>query len=276
MQPRAWFQCIRGCPGELPLTDVVYECPRCGALLEVAHDLGELQKQSSAYWTRTLRRPLQADDLAVRQRGLGQEGVGGAPRRGRQRRLAGRGRHQPLLGRAVRRAARPGRSLGQDVRQQPHRVVQRPRDDRAGLHGQADDRRGCADQGRGLRLDRRHLGGAGGLLRGGRHPGRGDPAARQDQRPAADPADRQRRAGALGGHRLRRLHGDGEAAGEGAGHLPGELDELAASRGPEDGQHRDGPAVRLGGAGLGHHPGRQPREHGSAGGRLPDDARAWA
>jgi threonine synthase len=53
VQPRAWFQCIRGCPGELPLTDVVYECPRCGALLEVAHDLSELKKQSSAYWTRT-------------------------------------------------------------------------------------------------------------------------------------------------------------------------------------------------------------------------------
>ena len=53
MQPRAWFQCIKGCPGELPLTDIVYECPRCGALLEVAHDLGELKKQSSAYWTRT-------------------------------------------------------------------------------------------------------------------------------------------------------------------------------------------------------------------------------
>lgn len=53
MQPRAWFQCIKGCPGELPLTDVVYECPRCGALLEVAHDLGELKKQSPAHWTRT-------------------------------------------------------------------------------------------------------------------------------------------------------------------------------------------------------------------------------
>jgi threonine synthase len=53
VQPRAWFQCIKGCPGELPLTDVVYECPRCGSLLEVAHDLAELRKQSSAYWTRT-------------------------------------------------------------------------------------------------------------------------------------------------------------------------------------------------------------------------------
>ena len=30
MQPRAWFRCIKGCPGELPLTDIVYECPRCG------------------------------------------------------------------------------------------------------------------------------------------------------------------------------------------------------------------------------------------------------
>ena len=52
MQPRAWFQCIKGCPGELPLTDIVYECPNCGALLEVTHDLGELKRQSAAAWTR--------------------------------------------------------------------------------------------------------------------------------------------------------------------------------------------------------------------------------
>ena len=52
MQPRAWFQCIKGCPGELPLTDVVYECPTCGSLLEVTHDIQELKKQSSAAWTR--------------------------------------------------------------------------------------------------------------------------------------------------------------------------------------------------------------------------------
>jgi threonine synthase len=53
VQPRAWFQCIKGCHGELPLTDVVYECPHCGSLLEVAHDIGELKKQSAGYWTRT-------------------------------------------------------------------------------------------------------------------------------------------------------------------------------------------------------------------------------
>ncbi|MCK7485656.1 MAG: hypothetical protein MZU97_08930 [Bacillus subtilis] len=41
--------------------------------------------------------------------------------------------------------------------------------------------------------------------------------------------------------------------------LPGQLDELAAHRGPEDGRHRDRPAVRLGGARRDHHPRRQPR-----------------
>ncbi|MCC6173719.1 MAG: threonine synthase [Chloroflexi bacterium] len=53
MRPRAWFRCINGCPGELPLTDVVYECPACGALLEVAHDLDALRQKSPAAWTRT-------------------------------------------------------------------------------------------------------------------------------------------------------------------------------------------------------------------------------
>ncbi|MFN8635159.1 MAG: threonine synthase [Chloroflexota bacterium] len=52
MQPRAWFQCINGCPGELPLTDVVYECPTCGSLLEVAHDAEQLKQRSAGAWTR--------------------------------------------------------------------------------------------------------------------------------------------------------------------------------------------------------------------------------
>ena len=43
-------------------------------------------------------------------------------------------------------------------------------------------------------------------------------------------------------------------------HLPRQLDELPAHRGPEDGRHRDRAAVRLGGARLGRHPGRQPRQ----------------
>ena len=52
MQPRAWFRCISGCAGEIPLTDVIYECPTCGSLLEVAHDLDALRQRSPAGWTR--------------------------------------------------------------------------------------------------------------------------------------------------------------------------------------------------------------------------------
>ena len=39
---RAWFRCIRGCEGEYPLEQVLYHCPKCGGLLEVAHDLNAL------------------------------------------------------------------------------------------------------------------------------------------------------------------------------------------------------------------------------------------
>ena len=51
---------------------------------------------------------------------------------------------------------------------------------------------------------------------------------------------------------------------EEAGHLPRQLDELAAPRRAEDGRHRDRAAVRLGGAGLGDHSRRQPRQRQSA------------
>lgn len=50
MHARAWFRCINGCPGEYALTEVIYSCPRCGALLEVAHDLDRLRERSPAAW----------------------------------------------------------------------------------------------------------------------------------------------------------------------------------------------------------------------------------
>ena len=50
MSERAWFRCIVGCPGEYALTEVTYQCPACGALLEVAHDLDRLRERSSAAW----------------------------------------------------------------------------------------------------------------------------------------------------------------------------------------------------------------------------------
>lgn len=34
----AWYRCIRGCPGRYDVFSVIYRCPTCGGLLEVAHD----------------------------------------------------------------------------------------------------------------------------------------------------------------------------------------------------------------------------------------------
>jgi threonine synthase len=47
---RAWLRCTQGCAGEHPLDRVIYHCPRCNALLEVAHDLEALKKRSAASW----------------------------------------------------------------------------------------------------------------------------------------------------------------------------------------------------------------------------------
>ncbi|MEK6609272.1 MAG: threonine synthase [Myxococcota bacterium] len=47
---RAFFRCTRGCEGEHALDAILYECPRCGALLEVAHDLDRLRDRSPTAW----------------------------------------------------------------------------------------------------------------------------------------------------------------------------------------------------------------------------------
>src|SRR5215468_1103328 len=46
----ATFRCISGCPGTHPLDEVIYRCPTCGDLLEVAHDLEALKVRSAAAW----------------------------------------------------------------------------------------------------------------------------------------------------------------------------------------------------------------------------------
>jgi threonine synthase len=51
MQYNAWFRCIRAAEhGRWPLTEVLYHCPVCGNLLEVAHDLDALRTRSAAAW----------------------------------------------------------------------------------------------------------------------------------------------------------------------------------------------------------------------------------
>src|SRR5579859_1636392 len=47
---RAVFRCFAGCPGEYPLTQPIYRCPKCDGLLEVAHDVEALRDRSAAAW----------------------------------------------------------------------------------------------------------------------------------------------------------------------------------------------------------------------------------
>jgi threonine synthase len=49
----AAFRCTAGCDGAYPIDTVIYRCPRCGDLLEVAHDMQALGERSAAEW-RTL------------------------------------------------------------------------------------------------------------------------------------------------------------------------------------------------------------------------------
>ena len=48
----ATFRCVRGCEGSWTLTEVIYTCPSCGGLLEVAHDLEPLRETSANDWKR--------------------------------------------------------------------------------------------------------------------------------------------------------------------------------------------------------------------------------
>jgi threonine synthase len=47
---RASFRCIHGCDGTWSLDTVIYKCPGCGGLLEVAHDLEPLRARSASAW----------------------------------------------------------------------------------------------------------------------------------------------------------------------------------------------------------------------------------
>ncbi len=49
---RAVFRCISGCGVEYPLDQVVYQCEKCGSLLEVRHDTDLLKKRSAGEWKR--------------------------------------------------------------------------------------------------------------------------------------------------------------------------------------------------------------------------------
>lgn len=50
MNYQAWFQCVNGCPGRFPLTEIIYQCPTCNDLLEVRHDLDALRHRAPSAW----------------------------------------------------------------------------------------------------------------------------------------------------------------------------------------------------------------------------------
>jgi threonine synthase len=65
MNENAWFQCIRGCEGRYSLFDVIYNCPVCGGLLEVAHDMEALKQRSGAEWRHLFEQRVRTNEWPV-------------------------------------------------------------------------------------------------------------------------------------------------------------------------------------------------------------------
>ncbi|MCK7485657.1 MAG: hypothetical protein MZU97_08935 [Bacillus subtilis] len=213
MSYRAWFQCINRAVREPPIrsTPSSISASSCDSLLEVQHDMQALAHRGRQGVDEALRGPLQEQRVALRLRRLGQEGMGPARRSttttsSRCTRAAPTSSGPSASARCIgvddlwiklcgNTHSGSFKDLGMTVLvSQVKQMITR----------------GRADQGRRLRLHRRHLGGAGGLLRRRGHP--------VDRAPAA--AARSRIAqlvqpianGALvlvARHRLRRLHARG-------------------------------------------------------------------
>ncbi len=54
-QYKAVFKCIAGCDEEYSLDEVVYNCQKCGNLLEVHHDIDRLRNKSAEEWKKLFR-----------------------------------------------------------------------------------------------------------------------------------------------------------------------------------------------------------------------------
>ena len=144
-----------------------------------------------------------------------------------------RGRHPA---RPLRLAVRPDRrrGLAQGRGRQPHRLLQGPRHDGRDLAGEARRRRG-----RGVRLDRQHLGVDGRLRRQGRAQAARAGARGQDRRRQDGAGDHPRRPDHHGARQLRPLPADGQGALLGLPRRAGELGQPGPARGAEDRRLRD-------------------------------------
>ena len=47
---RCWYTCVRGCEGRYAVDQVIYQCPQCGGLLNVEHDVEALQAKTADKW----------------------------------------------------------------------------------------------------------------------------------------------------------------------------------------------------------------------------------
>ena len=146
---------------------------------------------------------------------------------------AARGRHPA---RALPLALRADRCRGvaQGRGRQPDLLVQGPRHDHRDLA-----RRARGGRGRGLRLDRQHLGLDGGVRRAGRPQAAGAGARGQDRRRQDGAGDPARRADHHGPRQLRPLPDHGQGAVVVLPGRAGELGQPGPPRGPEDRRLRD-------------------------------------
>ncbi len=52
MSYKAWFQCSSGCDERYELNEIIYNCRKCGGLLEVQHDIEKLKHRGPESWKR--------------------------------------------------------------------------------------------------------------------------------------------------------------------------------------------------------------------------------
>ncbi len=52
MSYKAWFQCSSGCDECYELNEIIYNCKKCGGLLEVRHDIEKLKHRGPESWMR--------------------------------------------------------------------------------------------------------------------------------------------------------------------------------------------------------------------------------
>ena len=241
------------CRARFPITDVIYNCPRCGGLLEAVYGPSEHSPEA----LKTLWRERRLSNGPLDQSGVWRyrELIPFLPADSPVVTL--REGCTPLLD--APRAARYGGSRSPHLQTpgiQPHRLVQRQRHDLRGGPG-APPRPAP----RGLRLHRQHLRFHGRLRQRRRIAARHLPPARQHRPREAGAGARIRRPHPAGGGQLRPDPGPGAPHRRAPRHLPAELHQSLPHRRAEDHHGRDDGPARLARARLGGASGRQPRQY---------------